>query len=971
MTRSERGEAIMRKAHFELRALTSFVFRAAGALLLWSCATAYAAGPAKGQPPVVTLTSPTVTDSFIAPGTIPLAATASDPDGTIIRVDFFQGSTLIGSSTTAPYTASWSNVPIGTYSITAKATDNSGSTATSAPVSVTVNSATSLVITSPADGSSCQLIYTCGPAVTGTFESSFATGNTILIDVDGFSSHATISGNSFSTFVQGPTVPGPTTITARLARPDRTFVKRSITIFAYLAPIVVFTAPSSATFNEPATVTFVADAKAPGGTVKKVSFYYHNSLDFFRDPILFGTVTSPPYQIALPNLAKGTYTISAVATNDHGVGGSTIQTITVVGPNVPPSISITSPASGAVFNAPASVPVNVNATDSDGTVTLVELFGDGALLGASNSAPFSFTWSNVALGAHTITARATDNQGAQTTSAPVSITVNNPPTATLTSPLQGASFLAGSSITLTANASDTDGTIARVEFYQGTTLIGTATTAPYSVNWSVTAPGTYTLTVKAFDNLGGVGTSTATITVTGPQISITSPGSGATFAAPATVALSAKATDDDGGTITKVEFYQGTILIGTVTAAPYTFNWNNVGAGAYALTAKATDSLGASTISAAVSITVSGPQVSLTSPTTGASFTAPATITLTANATQIGAGTIAKVEFYQGTTLIGTIIAAPYTFSWTNVAVGTYTLTAKATDSLGASSISAGVTVSVTSLFTITSPANGATVDDDRVLVTGQVVGPQYAGVKVNGVVAFVDSNRNFYANNVHLSTGSNTITATLTAVDGTTTSQSISVSSTGPAPIRIDADPLEAGVPLSVAFKITTTGGASFTRADYDFTGDGVVDYTLNPPGGTLTATYSVAGVYTPIVTATDSFGRVVQRRFAVLADPNPDVKLRGTFNAMLDSLRAGDVDGALQFITGGASAQYAALFNGLKQAGKLTDAVNALGTLRGSTVGPDFGEVILTRDTPSGTVAFPIWFLRGPDGVWRIEGM
>src|SRR6266571_3431515 len=162
-----------------------------------------------------------------------------------------------------------------------------------------------------------------------------------------------------------------------------------------------------------------------------------------------------------------------------------------------------------------------------------------------------------------------------------------------------------------------------------------------------------------------------------------------------------------------------------------------------------------------------------------------------------------------------------------------------------------------------------------------------------------------------------------------------------------------------------------AFPRADYDFTGDGVVDYTLNPPGGTLTATYPAAGVYTPIVTATDSFGRVVQRRFAVLADANPDAKLRATFNAMLDSLRAGDVDGALSFITGGASAQYATLFNGLKQAGKLTDAVNALGTLRGSTVGPDFGEVILTRDTPSGTVAFPIWFLRGPDGVWRIEGM
>ena len=937
--------------------------RALCAILIACSPAAHAASPAKDQAPTVALTSPTSGASFFAPATISLAAAASDPDGTVVRVDFFQGNTLIGSSTTAPYTATWSNVPIGSYSVTAKATDNSGSTATSAAVSISVASGTSLVITSPADGSAVNVNGLV--TVSGTFESSFAAGNTILVDNESRSVLATISGSvdSYSAVFAFFLNEGSNTITARLNRPDRTSVTRSITVFGYSTPVVAFTAPFSSSFTAPATVTFAVDAKAPGGTVTKV--------DFLNGTTIVGTVTTPPYQVTLSNLAKGTYAITARATSNRGPAGSAFETITVIGPNVPPTVNITSPAAGATFNAPATIPIAVSATDSDGTVTLVGIFANGTLLSASSVAPFGFTWSNVGAGSYALTASATDDRGAQTTSAPVSITVNNPPTATLTSPLQGASFLAGSSITLTASASDTDGTIAKVEFYQGTTLIGTATTAPYSVNWSAAAPGTYALTVKAFDNLGGVGTSTATVTVTGPRISITSPGNGASFAAPATVALAADATDDDGGAITKAEFYQGAILIGTVTAAPYTFNWSNVTAGAYTLTAKVTDSLGISAISAAVSITVSGPQVSLTGPANGASFTAPATIALTADATEIGAGTIAKVEFYQGTTLIGTVTAAPYALSWTNVAVGTYALTAKATDSLGTSSTSSGVTVSVAPLFTVTSPANGATVGDDRVLVTGQVVGPQYAGVRVNGVVAFADSNGNFYANNVPLSTGSNTITATLTAIDGTTTSRSISVSSTGPAPIRIDADPLEAGVPSSVAFSVTTTGGASFTRADYDFTGDGVVDYTLNPPGGTLTATYPAAGVYTPIVTATDSFGRVVQRRFAVLADANPDAKLRATFNAMLDSLRAGDVDGALSFITGGASAQYATLFNGLKQAGKLTDAVNALGTLRGSTVGPDFGEVILTRDTPSGTVAFPIWFLRGPDGVWRIEGM
>jgi hypothetical protein len=928
------------------------------ALLLFGAAAAHAQ---KNQAPSATLTSPSSGASFVAPATVSLAATASDPNGTVARVDFFQGNTLIGSSSTAPYTATWSNVAAGSYTLTAKAIDNQGATGTSAPVSITVASATSLVITSPLDGAAVSIAS--GLSVSGTYEGP-TTGNTILVDDPSRSVLATISGNSYSASLFGGLDIGANILTVRLMRADRTSATRSITVFGYATPVVAFTAPSSATFDAPANVTFAVDAKAPGGAVTQVAF--------LRNGQPAGTVTAPPYEVTLTGLAVGTHTITANATSSRGPVGSASTTIQVLGPNTLPTISITSPASGTTYTAPATVTIAVSAADPDGTVSTVEYSANGALIHVTNVAPFSFTWSNVAAGSYSLTARATDNRNGQTTSAPVSITVNNPPTVTLTAPVQGASFVAGSSITLTADASDTDGTISRVEFYQGSTLIGTATTAPYSVNWSTTTPGTYALTAKAFDNLGGMITSAATtITVSGPQVSLTSPANGANFSAPATVTLTAEATQIGSGAITQVEFYQGTTLIGTVTSAPYSVNWTGVAAGSYTLTAKATDSQGVSATSSGVTITLSGPQVSLTSPANGATFSAPATIALTAEATQIGAGTIAKVEFFQGATLIGTVTAAPYNFSWTNVAIGTYTLTAKATDSAGASATSSGVSVTVNPSLAITSPANGATVGDDRVLVIGQLLGPQYAGLSVNGVIAFIDQNGNFYANDVPLPAASNTVTATLTALDGTTTTHSITVSSTGPAPIRIDAKPLEGGAPLNVAFDVATTGGASFTRADYDFTGDGSVDFTLDPPNRTVTLTYSAPGIYIPVVTATDSLGRVVQRRFAVLADANPDAKLRATFNAMLDRLRAGDVDGALRFIAGGASAQYASLFNALKQAGQLTSAVNALGTLRGSTVGPDFGEVILTRDTPSGTMAFPIWFLRGHDGVWRIEGM
>ncbi len=90
------------------------------------------------------------------------------------------------------------------------------------------------------------------------------------------------------------------------------------------------------------------------------------------------------------------------------------------------------------------------------------------------------------------------------------------------------------------------------------------------------------------------------------------------------------------------------------------------------------------------------PTVSITAPANGASYTAPATITLAANAADQD-GSVAKVEFYQGSTLLSTATTAPYGFSWANVAAGSYSLTAVATDNLGASTTSATVNVTVTS----------------------------------------------------------------------------------------------------------------------------------------------------------------------------------------------------------------------------------------------------------------------------------
>ncbi|HLG15183.1 MAG TPA: Ig-like domain-containing protein, partial [Blastocatellia bacterium] len=377
---------------------------------------------------------------------------------------------------------------------------------------------------------------------------------------------------------------------------------------ANVPPTVSITSPAGgATFTAPATITINANASDSDGTISKV--------EFFRDGVLLGQSTIAPYSFTWTNVAAGNYSLTATATDNVGATAtSTAVSVTVnAPPNAPPTVSITSPASGATFTAPANITINASASDSDGGIAKVEFFRDGLLLGQSTTAPYSFTWSSVAAGSYSLTAKATDNLGATTTSTMVSVTVNTsgnqPPTVTITTPTNGATFTAPASFTIKATASDSDGSITKVEFFRNGILLGQDTTASYSFAWSGVAAGSYALTAKATDNSGATTTSTAvnvTVNSAGnalPTVSITSPAAGATFDAPATITINATAADSDGS-ITKVEFFKDGLLLGEDTAAPYSLTWSNVPAGTYSLTARATDNLGATTTSTAVSVTV-------------------------------------------------------------------------------------------------------------------------------------------------------------------------------------------------------------------------------------------------------------------------------------------------------------------------------------------------------------------------------
>jgi hypothetical protein len=111
-------------------------------------------------------------------------------------------------------------------------------------------------------------------------------------------------------------------------------------------------------------------------------------------------------------------------------------------------------------------------------------------------------------------ARVKQADGDEAISSPVFISgVAQPPTVAISSPGNGSIFTAGSGITLTANASDPDGTIASVQFYDGDNLLGEDNAAPYSFVWTTNEVGIHLIHAKAFDNLG-LTTVSGTITIT-------------------------------------------------------------------------------------------------------------------------------------------------------------------------------------------------------------------------------------------------------------------------------------------------------------------------------------------------------------------------------------------------------------------------------------------------------------------------
>ncbi|MBU2893442.1 chitinase C-terminal domain-containing protein [Colwellia sp. D2M02] len=183
--------------------------------------------------------------------------------------------------------------------------------------------------------------------------------------------------------------------------------------------------------------------------------------------------------------------------------------------NLPPEVSFTSPTAGSSFLENDSVVFSVNASDTDGTIAQVEFYLNNAKVSTLTNAPYSFSWVGI-VGEHVLTAVATDDKGAKTTTSAINFSVtandttpvNEAPVATLMASLP-SQVLVGTVINFEFSGSDSDGQVTQLSLLENGSVISTVNANTGSFAWTATALGSQSFTVEATDDKGAKSLSNA------------------------------------------------------------------------------------------------------------------------------------------------------------------------------------------------------------------------------------------------------------------------------------------------------------------------------------------------------------------------------------------------------------------------------------------------------------------------------
>ena len=530
------------------------------------------------RPPTASITLPVNNAAFLIGSSVAFTGAGTDPEDGVLSGASLAWTSSLNGAIGAGASISTSALSAGTHTITLTSKDARNATGT-ATITIRINRPPTASISAPANNATFSLGSAVSFAGTGTDpEDGVLTGSSLVWTSSRDGQIGTGVAFSTSRLSLGTHT---ITLTAKDGLNATGTTTQTITIGPANQP------PVAQFFASCPTMQCSMDATASTDNVGIVKYAW-----------TWGDGRSENHTTATANntwALPAIYTVTLTVTDAAGLSSSITKQIPV--PNLPPVASITAPVNGNVFAQGAAITFTGSANDfEDGILAGSALTWSSSIDGQIGTG-LSFVTSTLSPGTHTITLRARDGLGAiGTATRTITVTPNQPPTATITAPASNAIFLLGSSVTFAGTGSDPeDGTLGGASLVWTSSLDGQVGTGA-SFSTSALSAGTHTMTLTAKDSHNATGIATRTIIINGPPTaSITAPANNSSFAQGTSVAFTGTGTDPEDGALAGGSLVWTSSRDGQIGTGP-SFSTQNLTLGTHVITLTAKDAKNATGI---------------------------------------------------------------------------------------------------------------------------------------------------------------------------------------------------------------------------------------------------------------------------------------------------------------------------------------------------------------------------------------